>query len=85
MLTRRPNPRAAMPSAVSRISSTAVSILASSARSQVSRSRSRKSPGSYPLRDAGLVVGGVGVSGETCAQDRAVAAAALAKLGFPAD
>ena len=44
MFTTRPKPRAAMPSTVARMSSMGVSMFASSARSQASRSQSRKSP-----------------------------------------
>lgn len=44
MLTMRPKPRWAMPSTVAWISAMGVSMLASSARTQVSRSQSRKSP-----------------------------------------
>ena len=44
MLMMRPNPRAAMPSTVALINSIGVSMLASTALIQVSRSQSRKSP-----------------------------------------
>ncbi len=48
MLTMRPNRRATMPSTVALISAIGVSMLASSARIQSSRSQSRKSPGGGP-------------------------------------
>jgi len=48
MLTMRPKPRAAMPSTVALISSMGVSMLASTAWIQASRSQSRKSPGGGP-------------------------------------
>ena len=48
MLTMRPKPRWAMPSTVALISSMGVSMLASMALSQASRSQSRKSPGGGP-------------------------------------
>ena len=48
MLMMRPKPRSAMPSTVALISSIGVSILASMARSQASRSQLRKSPGGGP-------------------------------------
>ena len=48
MLTIRPNPREAMPSTVALISSIGVSMLASTALIQASRSQSRKSPGGGP-------------------------------------
>ncbi len=48
MLTMRPNRRAIIPSTVALISSIGVSMLASSARIQASRSHSRKSPGGGP-------------------------------------
>src|SRR5687768_16635734 len=48
MLTMRPKPRAAMPSTVALISSMGVSMLASTALIQASRSQSRKSPGGGP-------------------------------------
>ena len=48
MLTMRPNLRAVMPSTVALMSSIGVSMLASSARIQASRSQSRKSPGGGP-------------------------------------
>ena len=48
MLTTRPKPRPAMPSTVARISSMGVSMLASTALIQASRSQSRKSPGGGP-------------------------------------
>ena len=48
MLTMRPKPRAAMPSTVALISSIGVSMLASTALIQASRSQSRKSPGGGP-------------------------------------
>ena len=48
MLTTRPKPRAAMPSTVALISSMGVSMLASTALIQASRSQSRKSPGGGP-------------------------------------
>ena len=48
MLTMRPNLRAIMPSTVALISSIGVSMFASSARIQASRSQSRKSPGGGP-------------------------------------
>jgi len=48
MLTMRPNPRASMPSMVAWINATGVSMLASSALIQASRSQSRKLPGGGP-------------------------------------
>ena len=48
ILTTRPKPRAAMPSTVALISSMGVSMLASRALIQASRSQSRKSPGGGP-------------------------------------
>ena len=48
MLTMRPKPRSIMPSTVALISSIGVSMLASSALIQASRSQSRKSPGGGP-------------------------------------
>ena len=48
MLTTRPKPRAAIASTVALISSIGVSMLASSALIQASRSQSRKSPGGGP-------------------------------------
>ena len=48
MLTMRPKPRAAMPSTVALISAMGVSMLASTALIQASRSQSRKSPGGGP-------------------------------------
>ena len=48
MLMMRPKPRSAMPSTVALMSSMGVSMLASTALSQVSRSQSRKSPGGGP-------------------------------------
>ena len=48
MLTMRPNPRAAMPSTVALMSSMGVSMLASTALIQASRSQLRKSPGGGP-------------------------------------
>ena len=48
MFTMRPNPRSAMPSTVLLISAIGVSMLASSALIQCSRSQSRKSPGGGP-------------------------------------
>ena len=48
MFTMRPKPLAAMPSTVALISSMGVSMLASKALSQASRSQLRKSPGGGP-------------------------------------
>ena len=48
MLTMRPKPRAAIPSTVALMSSMGVSMLASTALIQASRSQSRKSPGGGP-------------------------------------
>ena len=48
MLTMRPKPRSAIVSTVALISSIGVSMLASSALIQASRSQSRKSPGGGP-------------------------------------
>ncbi len=41
--------------------------------------------GGYPLKHGGASIGAIGVSGGPAEQDRAAAARAIAKLGFPID